>query len=795
MTTDPVRRPAGAARPRARRFGRAGRVLTRLVATACTLLLPLAASLQAQGRPGTTRTDSLRADSTRADSARRARALNPVVTTATRDARQLQRVPVSVSVVDSTTIARTSTVGLSEALRTVPGVIAGNLFGSEDSRISIRGSGARGGFGVRGVGILLDGVPVTDPDGQTRLDQLDLGAARSIEVVRGPGGAMYGGAASGGVINVITKSGREAAGFSARLSGGGFGADSVNLRKADLAWGGAAGAWDAYAQASVTDLAGFREQGQNAVNRGNLRVNWTRLDAQGQPRPAPTATRVGVELSWSDLDMRIPGSLTDVEWGPTPWRADSLNIVGDYARREERWRGGVRLSQGLGERAGTLEAFAFGTARTIDHPIFRVVDQNTHRAQLGVRHAIDLVRAPERDAFSARLSTGVDVDRWYGDSRQWTNLGGRQGRETPCVNIPAAGITSVPCVNQYVSLPGLGLYTQADLGWRRLGVTAGVRYDRVGYDIEDRIRPAQSVNTTFSQASPRLAVRYDVRPGTSVYASVARGFEVPTNAELTASPDTLTGFNTDLRPSTLVNYEVGAKALVQGRVLLDVAAFRTNVRDEFLSRTVVIPGVAFPRTIYENVGRTERRGFELSATTFVTSWFDLVSSYTYARYVMREFTGVVVGANGQNVTEDYAGNLVPGVPQHRAAIEARFRPTPSLGISVWGEAQGRTFVDNANTEQGTVYTRITRPGAPPLIVPVAFGAAPGYTLAHATVTYRVPPLRRDGVSRVELFVQADNLFNRSYVAAVSTNAGNGRFYFPGMGRTVNLGLTLATGGR
>ncbi|MFY7923845.1 MAG: TonB-dependent receptor plug domain-containing protein, partial [Gemmatimonas sp.] len=127
-----------------------------------------------------------------ADSAARARALNPVVTTATRDARELRKLPVSVTVIDTTTLARTSQVSLTEALRTVPGVIAGNLFGGDDVRLSIRGSGARGGFGVRGIGILLDGVPITEPDGQTRLDQLDLGAARSIEIVRGPGSAMYG---------------------------------------------------------------------------------------------------------------------------------------------------------------------------------------------------------------------------------------------------------------------------------------------------------------------------------------------------------------------------------------------------------------------------------------------------------------------------------------------------------------------------------------------------------------------------------------------------------------------------
>lgn len=743
--------------------------------------------------PAIARAQATRAERAVADSAARARALNPVVTTATRDSRELRKLPVSVSVVDTTTLARTSQVSLTEALRTVPGVIAGNLFGGDDVRLSIRGSGARGGFGVRGVGILLDGVPITEPDGQTRLDQLDLGAARSIEIVRGPGSAMYGGTASGGVVNVITRSGRELQGVSVRMTGGGFGFDSVNLRKVDLSAGGARGAFDAYLQASGTRLDGIRVQGRNDMNRANLRLNYTR-QVDGAPAAAPHATRVGLDVSYSDLDMQIPGALTDGSWRNEPWAADPLNVTGAYGRREQRWRFGLRASQGLGSRFGTVEAFAFGTARTIDHPIFRVVDQNTHRVQGGLRHAVGFTAPGD---VAVRLNTGLDVDRWYGESRQWTNVGGTQGRATPCVNDRVRNIVSVPCTNQYIVLPGLGTYTSADITRGRATLTAGARYDRVTYDIEDRIRPTQSVTQSFDQVSPRVALRYDVKPGVSVYTSVARGFEVPTNSELTASPDTIRGLNTDLRPSSLINYEVGAKALIASRVLLDVAVYRTNVTGEFLSRTVVIPGVQFPRTIFENVGRTRRTGFELSATTLVAPWLDVVMSYAYARYVMTQFTGTEINARGQSVPADYAGKLIPGVPQQRAAAEFRLRPARGLDVTLWGEAQGRTYVDNANTVNGTVFTQVTRPGQAPLTVPVAFGAVPAYALAHATVTYALPETRgaRTGASRASLFVNVENLFDRRYVAALATNAGNGRFYFPGAGRVVNAGMTLSTGGR
>jgi iron complex outermembrane receptor protein len=718
-----------------------------------------------------------------------AKALNPVVTTATRDARSLRSLPVSISVVDSTTLTRTSTISLSDALRTVPGVVAGNLFGGDDVRLSIRGSGARGGFGVRGVGILLDGVPITEPDGQTRLDQLDLGAARSIEVVRGPGSAIYGGAASGGVVNVITRSGRELQGLTARLTGGGFGPDSINLRKVDLAAGGARGAFDVYVQGSTTRLQGMRVQSRNTMDRANVRLNWVR------PNAAPVhATRIGLDVTYSALDMQIPGSLTDSEWRAEPWRADPLNITGAYGRRESRWRVGLRGTQDLGARWGSLDSYLVGTARVIDHPIFRVVDQNTHRVQGGIRHAVQ--REWSR-GWSGRLNSGVDIDRWYGDSRQWTNVGGSALRTTPCVNDRVRNIVSIACTNQYVTLPGAGAYTTADLSRGKTTLTAGTRYDQVAYQIDDRIRPTLSINQTFSQWSPRVALRHEWKPGVSSYVSVARGFEVPTNSELTASPDTTRGLNTELRPSSLVNYEVGTKAFLASRLLLDVAVYRTNVSGEFLSRTVVIPGVAFPRTIYENVGRTRRTGLEVSSTWLVAPSVDVVASYTYARYVMTQFTGTETNAQGQSVAVNYAGKRIPGVPTHRAATELRLRPMARLAASVWGEVQSRIYVDNANTRTGTVYTQVTQTGRPPLIVPVSFAAAPAYGLVHATLTYALPSIHgaRAGTSSASMFLTIDNLLDRRYVAAVATNSGNGRFFNPGAGRVINVGVTLTTGGR
>src|SRR5690606_19786782 len=222
--------------------------------------------------------------------------LAPVVVTATRDARSLADVPAAVPVADSTVINAGRTAGLHEVLRYAPGVQANSRYGLDDVNISIRGSGIRSSFGVRGVAVVLDGVPITEPDGQTRLDLVELAAARQVEVLRGPASALYGGAASGGAVNIISRNGAESQGLTARALGGTYG-----FRKYDASYGTGfgAGRGSVLASGAWTDSDGFRAHNADRIWRLNLRSEYALADQSG----------VALEASTSDLDMKIPGNL------------------------------------------------------------------------------------------------------------------------------------------------------------------------------------------------------------------------------------------------------------------------------------------------------------------------------------------------------------------------------------------------------------------------------------------------------------------------------------------------------
>src|SRR5690349_7980270 len=145
--------------------------------------------------------------------------------TVTRSQLPLTKIPQSIETVDRPQISRARpTWGLDEALAGVPGVYASNRYNfSQDQRISIRGFGARSAFAVRGIKILIDGIPQTLPDGQGQLTNLELGDVDHIEVLRGSASALFGNA-TGGVISIWTNpqavaSVRE----DARVVGGSFG--------------------------------------------------------------------------------------------------------------------------------------------------------------------------------------------------------------------------------------------------------------------------------------------------------------------------------------------------------------------------------------------------------------------------------------------------------------------------------------------------------------------------------------------------------------------------------------------
>ncbi len=183
-------------------------------------------------------------------------ALPPIVVTAPRVETPISEVPAAISVIDTKDIQLGQpTLGLDESLTRIPGIFPQNRFNfAQDLRVSIRGFGARAAFGIRGIKILVDGIPATLPDGQSQVDSLDLGSAERVEVMRGPASALYGNA-SGGVISITSEEGPETPFVEGRITLGEY-----DLWKTQLKSGGQVGPLNYLMSISRLEYGGYREQ-------------------------------------------------------------------------------------------------------------------------------------------------------------------------------------------------------------------------------------------------------------------------------------------------------------------------------------------------------------------------------------------------------------------------------------------------------------------------------------------------------------------------------------------------------
>jgi iron complex outermembrane recepter protein len=665
--------------------------------------------------------------------------LDPIVTVASRDPRSLSQVAAAVSVADTSAIRRNRTVGLHETLRMMPGVQVASRYGTEDVNIGIRGSTARARVAIRGVAVLLDGIPLTEPDGVARPDLIELAASRQVEVVRGPVSALYAGSPSG-VVNVVSRTGRDSPSVSAGALGGAFG-----FRKYDGQAGGvfAGGRGSGFVAASYTWADGYRSHSDADIMRAQLALDYV----------AAPGTQIAIQANGSRLDSQLPGSQTQTQFDGDPDGVAPAAAMFGFGRDDNRYRAGTRIEQVVGK--GIASGYFFYTGRTLESPnAGTITNLNLHRVQGGGRLRADRVARLPLD-----MTIGLDYDKLFGTDKRWQNVNGVPGALSG---------------DGYLSVPNLGAYSQVE--WPAAAtatVTLGLRYDRVAYRFESYVSgtiPKQE--TTFDQLSPRLSGVWNPDSATSLYTSVGRGFEVPGIGELSPSPGA--PISQSLRPKSLWNYEVGARRVVGSRLLLTGSVFYADVRGEFVPRTV--DNMSRP----ENASRSRNAGVELGVTVRASRHVELVAGYTFLDPRMQEYASAVLDSTGMLQPVDFSGKLLPGVPRHRLTGEVRVSPVADLDFGVQVEWQSIVYVESSNADTGIWYFQ-PLPGAP--VEQVPFRAVPGRALVHLNAAWRLGP--------ATLFGTVENLFGLRYAGTVLANELLGRFYEAGPPSCVSVGLRVS----
>ena len=681
-----------------------------------------------------------RSDTTMVDSAR-VRQLPELNVTVTRAVEPLERVPHAVDVLDRTEIQRgQQTIGVDEALNNVPGVVVANRYNfSLDQRISIRGFGSRSNFGVRGLKVLLDGVPQTLPDGQSQLTNIEFGTINRAEILRGASSSLYGNA-SGGVVSFQTEP--AAPGPFAqrvRVEGGSERQDADEFYKWQTWTSGRSGNVSGTLSLSQFKADGYRQHSAAEFRQLNAGVDY-----------ALSGSTLGrLRLSLADSPQaQNPGALTYAEYLGNPDSAAANNIRrgADKDAQQHQLSLGLRHFDAGGNE---YEATVFGLIRDLANPIaaappigagptagtYIVIDRTVG----GVRLSANRRLGP--DMGSPRLVAGADLQQMRDDRQNFVSDAGQ--------------LTSTVFLDQLEKVSELGPFAQVQ--WspnERLVLSAGTRYDWVRFDLDDRYIADgdDSDGRTMAALSGNIGASWSFSEQFVPYVNVSTAFETPTTTELVNKADGTGGLNPDLGPQRAVNYEIGARGRPLPSVRYSVALFLGRISDAIVQGPEV-GGRAF----FRNAGKTHNDGAELGLNVSPAPGVSLRGAYTYARY---RFTDYQL-ADGTVLD----GNRLPGMPEHFWRLGLRTSLPASLYLDADHTISSSILADDANT-----------------LWVDSWGA--GVTNLRLGWDGQV------GTLQLAPFLGVNNLWDRQYIGSVTLNGILGRVIEPAPRRVLYIGTEL-----
>ena len=571
----------------------------------------------------------------------------------------LEKTPGGVEVIDAERYltGRASTVADTFALSA--GVFAQPRFGSDEARLSIRGSGLQRTFHGRGIRVLQDGVPLNLADGGFDFQALDPLSASYINVWRGGNALAYGSSTLGGAIDYVSHTGLTSPGYSARLEAGSFG-----YMRARFAGGFSEGSKDLYFSLSQQSQEGFRHHADQNNQRLFLNFGWQVAEN--------VETRV--YLTSVVTDSELPGNLTKAELELDPRQAAPANIIQDQKRDFELFRLASKTTVTNGNSA--VDFIAAWSYKDLDHPIFQVVDQKSNDALLGV------VFTNTDDLFEReqRFRAGLLFQHGETDAANYLNVGGHRGAMVQKDRQTADNLEAF-------------VESQLELGAGFTGVlgAAASRNERETYRVYGPVGVNTNYDRTYDNFSPKIGVRWDAdeEKTTQVYANVSGSYEPPSFSE-SGGPVVAN----DAQEAT--TYEIGTRG-THGFARWDLSLYRAEIDDELLTIETP-PGSGVIGTL--NADQTIHQGVELAGEVDLLgcAWEDNPEH----RLVFR--TAWTYGDYHFDNDPTYGDNQIAGLPEHLIRGELMWESESGWYAGPTFEwVPVKTWIDHRNTFSADPY--------------------------------------------------------------------------------------------
>jgi iron complex outermembrane recepter protein len=663
-----------------------------------------------------------------------------VVVTATRVERKIIDIPYPVFRLKNTQYKFGRRVSVDDVIENVPGLFLQSRYGNHDVRISIRGFGSRSNTGIRGVRILLDGIPESEPDGQTRIEAIDFNSIGSIELVKGNSSSLYTNA-PGGVINFINDI-HFPYPFATNFNE--FG--SFDLRRNGFKIGVRTEKYSFLNTYSYHHSKGFRPHSQDYWHIYN-----TVLDILPGDR-----SNLQILGYFVDGVIFLPGSLTKEEFEEDPYQASQREIDRGTKRQTTKGRLGLRFNTKFGKNLNQeLEITGYGTIKYFHRTAatYRIMNR------FGLGNSFRYIIRHTIGGLDNEFSVGGDMLYQTGPIENYENIGGAKGDILGSLTDETIGNTGFYFSN-FLELYNKKLY---------LLVTG--RYDNVYFQAIDQLLGARSALRRFEAFTPKAALNYKLTPYMAVYTSFGLSFDSPAGNEL-GYLTTAKLLNPDLKAQDSKNFELGIKGHI-------INPYNDTFRDIIFETTLfniiidneIVPYEIFGEVYFRNAAITNRRGLEFGVDMELLRGLRFQGSYTFSDFTYDTYEALAINQDLTETIENYDGNEVPTVPKHNFFTALSYAHAFAQNITGFIRGSYRfvsgMYVNDANTDKTDDYGLLNA------------GIGADFVF---------------GKFNLLLSAGVNNIADEVYVGFITINSSNGRYYEAGEPRNfyggINLGYAL-----
>lgn len=595
-------------------------------------------------------------------------------------------------------------------------------------RLNIRGSSLRSPFGVRNVKVYWNGISITDPGGNTYLNQFAFNNFSAIEIIKGPASSMYG-AGTGGLLLMNSFTNTFAPSVNVEYITGSYGLQNILT---------SVGFGEGNSRSLITyahsESDGYRDHTKNKKDNVSF-TSQVKISEKEQ---------LTASVLYSNLFYETPGALTKAEFNVNPKQARPAAggfpsaATAQAAIQQKNFTAGINHQYNFSANFKNTTSL-YGAFAQIQNPTFRNYERR-NEPSFGGRTSF--VYEEKINESKIQLVAGGELQQGFFNTQVAKNKNGN---------------ADTLQTNDDIKYTTYSIFAQADISIKNNWIiTTGVSINQSKVDFTRLNKyPVQQQGRTYkNELSPRVAIQKKIKNNNTLFASISKGFSPPTISELLPSTGVISTF---LEAEEGINYEAGARvALLKNKLHIEATGFYFKLNNALVTRKD-----SSNADYFVNAGDTKQKGVELSADythTFKNNILDyliLKPAYAFSDFKYGSF---------KKGTVDFSGKDLPSVPKNIFSILADIQFKKGIYFSSTYYYATKIFLDDANTV-----------------------ADDAYHILACRVGVKIPVKT---LFKLNIYFGGDNLLNETYSLGNDINAAGGRYYNTAAKRNYYAGVVL-----